>query len=66
MEHFHRLLAFQDYRETGRARENQPDSYYDAFAEAYALGEQNAYNRPIHSDGDSIQCKRSAQEDDRR
>ena len=66
MEHFHRLLAFQDYRETGRARENQPDAYYEAFAEAYALGEKNSYNRPIHSDGDLIQCKRSAQEDDRR
>ena len=66
MQHFYRLLAFQDYRETGRARENQPDSYYEAFAEAYALGEENAYNRPTYSDGDLIQCKRSAQEDDRR
>jgi hypothetical protein len=65
MEHFHRLLAFQDYREIGKARENQPQAYYDAFSEAYALGEQNAYNRPIYSDGDSIKCKRSAQEDDR-
>lgn len=43
MEHFHRLLAFQDYRETGKARENQPQAYYDAFAEAYALGESSAY-----------------------
>ena len=66
MQHFHRLLAFQDYRDTGRARENQPDAYYEAFAEAYALGEESAYNRPTYSDGDLIQCKRSAQEDDRR
>ena len=65
MQHFHRLLAFQDYRETGRARENQPSSYYEAFSEAYALGEQNAYNRPIHSDGDLIKWKESAQEEDR-
>ena len=43
MEHFHRLLAFQDYRETGKARENQPQAYYDAFSEAYALGESSAY-----------------------
>ena len=66
MEHFHRLLAFQDYKDTGRPRDKMPQAYLDAFAEAYALGEQNAYNRPIHSDGDLIQCKRSAQEDDRR
>jgi len=43
MQHFHRLLAFQDYRETGKARDNQPSSYYEAFAEAYALGESSAY-----------------------
>jgi hypothetical protein len=47
MKHFHRLLAFQDYRETGRARENQPDSYYEAFAEAYALGENSEYTSRI-------------------
>ena len=66
MEHFYRLLAFQDYRDTGKARDKMPASYYDAFSEAYALGEENAYNRPIYSDGDSIKCKRSAREDDRR
>ena len=47
MQHFHRLLAFQDYRDTGRARENQPDAYYEAFAEAYALGESSAYTSRI-------------------
>lgn len=47
MKHFHRLLAFQDYRETGKARENQPQAYYDAFAEAYALGESSAYTSRI-------------------
>lgn len=66
MEHFYRLLAFQDYRDTGRPRDKMPQAYMDAFSEAYALGEENAYNRPIYSDGDSIKCKRSAREDDRR
>jgi len=43
MEHFYRLLAFQDYRETGKPRDKMPQAYLDAFAEAYALGESSAY-----------------------
>jgi len=66
MEHFHRLLAFQDYREAGRARENQPQAYYDAFSEAYALGEQNAYNRPNLASKEWDEWKGSAREDDHR
>ena len=47
MKHFYRLLAFQDYRETGKARDKMPASYYDAFSEAYALGEKSAYTSRI-------------------
>lgn len=47
MEHFYRLLAFQDYREKGKAREKMPSQYYDAFSEAYALGESSAYTSRI-------------------
>ena len=66
MEHFYRLLAFQDYREKGKARENQPQAYYDAFSEAYALGEQYAYNPPNLASKERDGWKRSAQEEDRR
>jgi hypothetical protein len=47
MKHFYRLLAFQDYRDTGKARDNMPQAYMDAFAEAYALGEISAYTSRI-------------------
>jgi len=66
VEHFLRLLAFQDYRETGKARDKMPSQYYDAFSEAYALGEQNAYNPPNLASKEWDGWKRSAQEEDRR